>query len=128
MAGAAVGLLHEAVIAFVLRPVARDDLVAVEALPGLRRPVEAHVAVLALRLELGVTLDDLSGHDRGLNSLRGRARRREPAQQDAQAGDAASWHGGTQYMCTAMTWTTALKASMTTNGTCSTCQRENRRS
>jgi hypothetical protein len=66
MAGAAFLVRDMSVVPLALGNVAGDVLVAVQTLPRLCRPVEPHVAVLAFALELGVPLDDLAWHDRGL--------------------------------------------------------------
>jgi hypothetical protein len=62
-------LLDAAVMTGVLRDVARDVLVAIKAQLGLCRFPEAHMAVLAIGLEIDMASDDLAGHDRRLDVI-----------------------------------------------------------
>src|SRR5947209_19862871 len=70
MAEVALAVLQPAVIAALRAHVGGDFFMAVEAELRLRGAVEAHMAVAAVLFQLGVRLDERSGHDRPLEVLR----------------------------------------------------------
>jgi hypothetical protein len=73
----------------------------------LRATIEAHVALAAFGFQPGVALYDASGHQRGFERLRACV----PAGEEGKQGERDDCDAN-QYMCTAITWTTALAASM----------------
>lgn len=74
MAGSALALRDATMVAGALPNIARHGFVAIETEARLRRSVEAHVTPAAVGLDLGVSLDDLAGHQRGLQPLAVRRR------------------------------------------------------
>src|SRR5581483_1247245 len=121
VARAAFVVLEPPVIALVRLHVARHVLVTIEAAPGLRGTVEAHVALRAVALDVRVPVYQFSGREHALDRIgAGDALQREAQGQKQDEPE----H---QYMCTAMTWTTALTTSRYTSGTCRTCHQEKRR-
>ena len=127
VADAAFLLRDASVVTLLLDRVLGHLFVAVETQSALRALLEAHVALLAVALEIGVAFNHLARHDHVLDRV-GKCPRMPHSGQNRQPDECASYaphRRRTQYMCTAMTCTTPLNTSMNTNGTCRMCQSEN---